>query len=214
MKKLLTVMVLCLAASAFASNSVIVVGSEEYKSVAVGLVRKADYVAVTASLRNDQRDSALRNEELNRAVQTIVQGADKTKNIIAKIGAPTLNTRDTSKFSSYPTAESRVSVVLYHSLGTNTIYNASRELKQFVKTLKLPEKVSVDLSVTRLAVDSPEQYRNEILSRLQEEIKQATTRLGHGRATLSGLESPVFVRQVDEENVELFLNYKLSVEKE
>jgi hypothetical protein len=64
----------------------------------------------------------------------------------------------------------------------------------------------------QLAVENPEQYRTNVLGLIREEIKKTREALGpQAGFKVDGLESPVMVRQLDERNVALFLNYSLSV---
>lgn len=203
------------ALSAFASSyASFAIGSEEQKPVAVGLLRKADHVAVSVILSSDQRDSEVRNDEVNRARRWIIQEADKNDRITARIGSATLNFRDSSKLSSYPANDSKATVILYYALGTNSIYQANQQLKQFVKGLKLSDRIAIAISDTKLAVESPEKYRGEVLSKIRLHAQESAELLGHGTYQIHGLENPVLVRQVDEENVELYLKYQMSVKKE
>ena len=64
-------------------------------------------------------------------------------------------------------------------------------------------------------MENPEQYRAKLLGLIAQEITKARETLsGRGSVKLEGLESPVMVRQADDRNVELFLNYSFSITTE
>jgi len=61
-------------------------------------------------------------------------------------------------------------------------------------------------------VDNPEQYRGKVLGQIAQEVQKTREAISaNGSVKVEGLESSVMVRQADDRNVELFLNYSLSI---
>ncbi len=73
--------------------------------------------------------------------------------------------------------------------------------------------VDLHLGQIQLGVNRPEQYRAQLLQEIMDEIARIR-KLSGSKAILhiSGLEDPVQVRQISEEEVELFIDYQLTVE--
>ena len=79
-------------------------------------------------------------------------------------------------------------------------------------SLRLPGKAHCELGRLQLAVDNPEQYRSKLLNMITEEVKKTRQVMAsEGTVKVDGLESSVMVRQADDRQVELFLNYSLSI---
>ena len=58
-------------------------------------------------------------------------------------------------------------------------------------------------------------YRAKFVGQIAQEIKKTREAISSsGSVKVEGLESPVMVRQADDRNVELFLNYSLSITAE
>lgn len=73
--------------------------------------------------------------------------------------------------------------------------------------------MDLHLGQIQLGVNRPEQYRAQLLQEIMDEIARIR-KLSGSKAILhiSGLEDPVQVRQISEEEVELFIDYQLTVE--
>jgi hypothetical protein len=64
-----------------------------------------------------------------------------------------------------------------------------------------------------LAVEDPESFRGELMGMIFREVEKLSTFLGEEvLITVSGLESPVQVRNGDGMTVNFFINYRLAVE--
>ena len=61
----------------------------------------------------------------------------------------------------------------------------------------------------RVSATDPRPFRERILD-WQEKTKDMLK--ARGKITISGLEGPVMVRQFDDENIEIFLNYSLAID--
>jgi len=74
--------------------------------------------------------------------------------------------------------------------------------------------VTLNVGKIQLGVSNPEQYRPELMIDIMAEMA-SLRKLGGPETILhvSGLEGPVEVRQIDQENVEMFINYRLTLEQ-
>ncbi len=107
------------------------------------------------------------------------------------------------------------SINLYYTLNeNNNIYDAADVINGFLQQIKPPRSVSYNLSNINLAVQDPQQYRAQLLGVISEEIKLTKKALSGGyKAVISGLENPVTVRQKNERQVVLFIDYKLQFDQ-
>ncbi len=66
---------------------------------------------------------------------------------------------------------------------------------------------------TTLVLEDVPKHREELLKRIMDDVKKTKTAFEPvGKVVISGLESPILVRQVNEQQVELYLRYALSLE--
>ena len=66
-----------------------------------------------------------------------------------------------------------------------------------------------------MAVADPEQQRPKLLKMIAEDVHRTREAMGgKGNVSIGGLQGPVLVRQADDRNVELFINYWMTVEME
>ncbi len=94
----------------------------------------------------------------------------------------------------------------------DNIFGAGAEAARFVEALHLPGKARCELGNLQLAVDNPEQFRAKVLGQIAQEVQKTREAISaNGSVKVEGLESSVMVRQADDRNVELFLNYSLSI---
>jgi len=92
------------------------------------------------------------------------------------------------------------------------IFSAGLKIKSFIDHIPLPEKTVCRLGHIELGVAEPEQYRETILNLISKHISQAKAILGPGgKVTVSGLANPVTIRQADDRNIELFIDYSLTI---
>jgi hypothetical protein len=96
---------------------------------------------------------------------------------------------------------------------SDNIYAGGGELIELVTGIELPGKARFTSSAIRLAVEDPERMRGALLEMISKDIKFTRDRIkSRGEIILSGLEGPVRVRQFDDINVELFIEYTMSME--
>jgi len=97
--------------------------------------------------------------------------------------------------------------------GNTDIFVAAVKAINFIGGLKLPKNIRCHVASGYLTVESPEQYRAQLLKLIGDDVRGIQTALGLGkcRYTLENLNSPIQIRAIDGSKVELFIEYRLSV---
>ncbi len=214
----LFVLLFLAASTASAGEKHILVFATEHdnsRQSAVSLVQRADYASMTVTISSDEKEPADQFQELGLARQAIAQEAKKNPQIILHTGPVFLSTEAKSsmmKVSSY--GGSTAVVHLLYSLAENKdVFQAARELSSLAKNMKASGKASYRYSTIKLVVDSPEKYRSKLLQLIFEDLKQARLQAKKsGKVVITGLENPVVIRQTNDIDVELFINYSASME--
>lgn len=227
MKKFLITSALALAAlpgmagiSSGSSGPVIVVAVPEPRTVASCIVMPADFVSVPVRVTSDQKDTALAYNESHQALDLILQQAKENGNFRISPGVVSLSQRKSSwgissGSWSQPAASAEIYLLVPFSNERTNIFQAGAEAARFIEALHLPGRTHCDLGNVQLAVENPEQYRGKLLGLIGEEIRKTRESIGFlGSVKVQGLESSVMVRQADDRQVELYLNYSLSLESE
>ena len=76
-------------------------------------------------------------------------------------------------------------------------------------------KSRCELGGPTLALDDPEEYRPRLMKMILDNVDSLTKSLGTASlVTVEGLSKPVQVTQIDDQRVELFIDYSLSIEME
>ena len=224
MKKFLLISALVLALfpvkasiSSGSSGPLIVVAIPEPRTVASCIVMPADFVSVPIRVTGNQQDTALAYEESRKAIDLIRQKVKENGQFRILPGVVSLSQRRSSwGISSGSWSEPAASAEIYLLVpftgeGTN-IFQAGAEAARLVEKLDLPGKARCELGHLQLAVENPEQYRGKLLGLISDEIRQTREAMAfQGTVNVQGLESSVMVRQADDRQVELYLNYSLSL---
>ena len=203
-----------LVAGAGPTSALIVVATGDAPRVAASLRQRADYLAAPISLRSDRSDPAERFVALGNAKAALMAEVAKQKGWLVHEGGLSLSGRSGGKFSSFYTPQSRSDLTILVPLGEGTdAFQTAAAVIKFVGQQSLP-RVEINVGNIELAVREPQQYRPQLLKLIAEEAARTRDGIAAGAQTkLEGLESPVLVRQVNTNEVELFMDYKLSVEK-
>ncbi len=216
----LAVILLLTASTAFAGDKGILVFAAGYDSSrpsAVSLLQRADYACMTVTISSDQKDPADQFQELTLARHALMQAARKNPKILVYTGPVSLSPEPGSSFSKAASSSSGsdATVHLLYSLADKKadVLLAAWELADLAKSIRTNGKTSYRFSPIRLAVDTPEKYRLKLLQMVFDDLKQARLlATKSGKVKLAGLDKPVLVRQADDANVELFLDYSASLE--
>jgi len=217
---IIAIVALMIASRSFGSSrSLIIIALPNERSVAATITKSADFVSCPVSLASDKKKPDERFEDLQLAKARILKAAEQNPQIIIHCGPVSLSSRTRSSFSLSKLSSgygsySAVQLYILVPVGDQkpNIFSAGLAIKNFVSQVKMPDKTKCRLGQIQLAVDNPEQYRDPILKKISEHIKQAKSLLEPGgKVTVTGLSSPVVARQADDVNVEMFINYSLSL---
>lgn len=224
-KKLLLLLllgVLC-ASSVFAGDlssakSFIVFAYSAQPSVSAVLSREADFVVMPITIRSDHKDATKQFEAIASAKAAILKAAEGRKDLRIHSGPVALSARPTSKLASFSSggygnsSQAELHVLIPLAGTGKDVFRCAVTINEFIKGVVLPEKTEIDFGQIHLGVENPEQYRGALLKLIADEIGKSKKALGTAsQALIGGLESPIFVRQADERNVELFLNYTVAL---
>ncbi|MCI0498851.1 MAG: hypothetical protein L0Y36_04095 [Planctomycetales bacterium] len=201
------------------SSSFYVIAFSGEKTTAISLEKDADYASISVEILSDQKDPAVQFKEIKQIQELILNKAKEQQDIEIHKG-PILLSATPAKtgfaISSgyYRTQSSAAQLHILAKLDEKSdIYDCAIRIKGFLDSITLPSKVKLELGQIQLAVKNPEEYRSAILKKIGDDVEFVKTAIGHnGKITLSGLEQPVLVRQVDDRKVELFINYSMAVE--
>jgi len=188
------------------------------KTAQVAIVLEADYAEVSAEIISRQRDPADRFEEIKETQQLIADRARRDSDIEVYQGAILLRAGPKTSgmvfYSDYREEFSAAEVQILVKLGPgDDIYDGAARIEEFIDDVDLPSQSKLVLGRVRLTVQNPEQYRGTLLRAIGREVETVKSTTGFsGPVTLTGLQGPILVRQVDNRNVELFINYELKFE--
>lgn len=215
---LLCVLGACAFASLSSSSSFIIASPGE-KSSAVFVEKDAEYASVPVTIQSGQRDPADQYSEIKQVHDLIATHARGRAGIDVHSGPIALSAMPakdgfaiSSGYYRGKTSTAQMHILAKFDPGSD-IYDCALRIRKFIDSIKLPAKVELELGDIRLAVKDPQQYRADILKKVGEDAAFVKKTLGtNGTVTLSGLDNPVLVRQVDNRKVELFIDYAMTLE--
>jgi hypothetical protein len=198
------------------SGSVIVaIASGEGSRVAATMRQHADFVSAPISLRSNKSDAGERFAAIASAKSLLESEVSKQKGWSIHDGPVTLSGRSNSRFGSSYGAQAQPDLTIFVPLtDTSDIFSVSAAVMRFIAQQSFPAKVEASIGTFALAIREPQQYRPQLLKLIAEDAVRTGDIIASGAKTkLEGLEGPVMVRQLDARDVELFIDYRLSVEK-
>ena len=202
--------------SAHAGPSVVVLSDSYDKPVAVRYKIRADYIAQTVTITSNERDFSAKLKGIKEGKKHLIEYIERKGQVILYEEPAYLYPGSEGLFKgSYGGNEPQAQVQLLLPIVNNSdnIFSGGIELSELFGALDPLAKTRFQSSAVRLAVEDPEKLRGKILEMIGAEVKFAQERMnGTGKITISGLEGPVKVNQVDDINVELFIEYKVSLE--
>jgi hypothetical protein len=173
----------------------------------------AEYVAMSVSLSSDAKYPSERAKLISKFQSEISNSASSDPDIDFQQGVISLSPREKSSFSfskSYGRSAGSTFYILAKLDNSKDVYTATQDIYSFIASIKEPEDTSLSLGNTTLAISSPNQYRKQLLEKVKEEIDITKNILGSGhKVSISGLENPVIVRQKDDKQVTLFIDYRI-----
>ena len=211
-----------------------VIASTKSSGSPIAIQQEADHVVLELTLGSTQSNPDKRPEELREATEEIEEKAKDDRTILlveARLdhsagtvagltnlefgnkGRRSKTTDKEDEAAASTPSTSTVYVMTSTKLRGDPFLEQAEALLDFADKLVLGA-VTVDIGTIQLCVANPEQYRAALLKDIMSEM--STLRELGGPATIlhvSGLEGPVEVRQIDPLNVELFINYRLTLEQ-
>ena len=214
MKKALFIALLLLTASSNAGYSKIVIAySKGDVPVNSFIDLEADYVAIPVSIYSDAKNTINRLKSIHKLQSDIKAAADKNENFEFSQGVVSLSPKDKSTFSSIKSYGPRSSAnfYLFGSLENGKdVYTITQEIYSFVLAIQKPKDTTINLGNTSLGISSPEEYRTKLLELLKTDIEEIKQTIGSDYAvSISGLDNPVLVRQKNDKEVTVFIDYRL-----
>jgi len=199
-----------------AGPSVVVLSDSYDKPVAVRYKMRADYIAQTITITSNERDFSAKIKGIKNGKKHLVEFIEGKGQVVVYEEPAYLYPDSEGLFKvSYGGSEpqARVQLLLPVISAADNIFSGGIELSELFGALDPLAKTKFQTSAVRLAVEYPEKLRGKILEMIGAEVKFAQERMrGSGKITISGLEGPVKVHQADDINVELFIEYELSME--
>ncbi|RJG42425.1 hypothetical protein [Motilimonas pumila] len=215
MKKIIAAAALALSFNANADFSDVVLAYSSGKvPVTTSIDLDAEYVAMSISLVSEAKFASQRVNLINQLEYEISEAASKDVNIEFQQGVVSLSPGEKTTVelsSNYATKSSGSQMYLLYKLDEyKDIYAATQEIYQFINRIKKPDETKLHLSNTLIAIKSPNDYRNQLLSMIKDEINITREILGNEyRVTVKGLQNPVRVKQKDHKKVTLYIDYQL-----
>jgi hypothetical protein len=214
MKLLRLALFLAGTASAFAglNSAVIVLPSEGGRPApAVTLVQPADYLCAVVTLRTTAKDPDRQSVAMRESVQRLTEAISKSPRFQLHQGAVRLAGQGGSFGLGGGTATLQTTLrVLYPLQGTTDIFEAVKQLRRFVASLPPTADTELNVAAISLAVAAPEQYRDRLLALIADQARSLHHSFGARLVIIDGLQNAVSVRQVDDMNVEIYIDYQLS----
>ncbi len=212
-----------LAASAWSqssSSSFVVFATPREPTSGVSLVERADYVSFIVAVASSEPDLASRVQLLVERRNAVTEALAKqrvrfeagpTYLALDQPTGPTFNPGSSLGYNRPNEAIVQVFVPLEKS-GGNAFEAASRVAASLTK-VQLPPRVSLRYFPFRLAVENPERYRKELITKVADEVAMIKAAMrSTGKVNVSGLASPIQARQVNDTDVELSIAYAVSIE--
>ena len=210
-------LLLAAAVPAFAglNSAVIVLPTENTRSApAVNLVQPADYLCAVVTLRTTAKDVDRQSAAMRDSLQRITAAIEKSPRFQLHQGAARYaggyGSLFSSKTGSGPASLQTTLRILAPLQGNPDVFEAMRQLRRFIGGLAPADDTELTVLSISLAVTEPEQYRARLLALIADQARAIQQNFATRAIIIDGLQNPVVVRQLDDSNVELFVEYQLS----
>lgn len=209
---------LSVAAPAFASlsSATITLPAESPRPApAVSLIQSADYLCATVTIRSVAKDIDRQTLAVQQTLNGLRAGVEKSSRFQLHEGALRLAGFSSSlaSKSSYNNAVLQATVRILCPLVNGTsadVFADTRQLRQFIAGFDVAPGAELQVVSIGLAVDNSEQYRDRLLELISEQARNTQRNFGARTVVIEGLNNPITVRQLDDLNVELYIDYQLS----
>lgn len=200
------------------SPSVIIAVDYNPSAPSVRMQVRADYVAVPIHVQSEAKDPLRRVDEVDKALRSIADGVRQHADLKIKTGVVSLSPRERSKFSGFSSYESpsESSAQLYIMAALKqdtTVFAATKRIYQIVNAVHFADGTKVTLGNTALGMDDPEKYRPQLLGLISKSASETRKLMNAtGPLQIEGIENSVSVMELNESDVILFIDYRLTVQ--
>lgn len=200
------------------SSSVVAFAIVREPTSGATLVKRADYVSFAVTVTSTETDFANRVKLIGEGKNVVTEALAK-QGVRYETGAAylVLDQPSSGSFSS-GSAYNRPNEVVVQVLvplakSGDNLFDATSRVATSLSKLQLPSRVSLRYSPFRLAVENPERHRKELVTKIADEVSIIKGAMrSSGKVNVSGLASPIQVRQLNDTDVELSLSYAVSIE--
>ncbi len=219
MKLLAAGLLLLAAAPAWAGlNSAVIVLPTDTgrRAPAISLVQPADYLCAVVTLRATAKDPDRQSAAMRDSLQRVKAAVEKSPRFQLHEGPVRFAEGTSSYFSSKAGAATlQTSVRVLAPLGDGAdVFETMKQLRQFIGSFSALTDAELSIASISLAVIAPEQSRERLLALIADQTRAIQRSLGARVVTVDGMQNPVLVRQVDDANVELYIDYQMSATME
>jgi hypothetical protein len=218
--KLLAAAALFLAAApawAGLNSAIIALPSEQARRApAVSIIQPADYLCAVVTLRSTAKDAERQSAAMRESLQRIRYALEKSPRFQLHEGPVRFAEGGGSFYSSKTSAATlQTSLRILCPLASGAdVFDTMKQLRQFVSGLGNLSDTELHIATISLAVMAPEQFRERLLALIADQTRAMQRTLTARVVTVDGLQNPVLVRQVDDGNVELYIDYQMSATME
>jgi hypothetical protein len=201
---------------------------------AIALMQPADYVCAIVEITSTGKkstDLAAQINDVRRTTRLIAQAVEKTPSLSMHDGPVRFSANEQNLFAGSPATISTVASnvasfvsgdsptivtqtlrILYKlAVGQEDTLDATLALHTLVNGIQPPSGTKVRINAIALAVNAPERQREQLLRLVRNGAEAMGKTFSTSRLTIAGLENPVLVRQVSDTQVELYIDYTLTV---
>ena len=177
----------------------------------------AEYVAMPVSITSDSKYASERAKLIHQLQLAIENAAKKDPAINIEQGVVSLSPSTRSSFSiskSYHSSGISNLYLLHRIDGDSSIYQVTEKLNRFIASIEKLDDTDIHLGKTALAIESPGKYRDGLLKLIKLEIENTKQIMGDNfKASISGLGKGVIVKQLNDKQVRLYIDYSLVLEE-
>jgi hypothetical protein len=186
----------------------------------VSIVQPADYLCALVTLRTTAKDPDRQAAAMRDSLRRVTEAIQKSSRFQLHQGALRFGGVNGASFSSKTgagPASLQTSLRILCPLqgqGDIDVFETMRQLRRFIGTLTPADDAELSVVSINLAAADPEQYRTRLLALIADQSRAVQQNFGARTIIIDGLQNPVVVRQLDDLNVELFVDYQMSANLE
>jgi hypothetical protein len=181
------------------------------------LVRTPDFVSAVITLTDSNPDPLKSLDAIRENRQLLLDAVRQNPEIHGESDPIEMSAVPRTEIAAFDSlnevTKAQVEVFMSLAEGNLDIFEACRRIRKFAETLSPTGETRVEVSGFRLGVYYPEKYRSKLLMMMREEIEKIVDALDvRADVHISGLEKPVGIRQINDHEVEVYLDYTISLQ--